>query len=133
MSGKSLLILSAVLAAIGVAIGAFGAHALPNYLGKQGLEVAAIAKREANLNTGVRYQMYHTLAILAIGILQVQTGTRTGTASCYAFLLGIAFFSGGLYIWSLTSNSMAVMVVPIGGLCFITGWVLFAISLARSK
>ena len=133
MSGKSLIILAAVLAAIGVAVGAFGAHALPSHLEERGFDEAAIVKHEANLNTGVRYHMYHALAILAVGILQLQMGTRVGTAASFAFLLGIALFSGGLYVWSLTAYRVAVMVVPIGGVCFILGWILFAISIARSK
>lgn len=132
MSGKSLIVLAAILAAIGVAVGAFGAHALPNHLAKRGFEEMTIAKHEANLNTGVRYHMYHALAILAIGILQLHLASRTGTAASIAFLLGIALFSGSLYVWSLTSNRVAVMVVPIGGMCFILGWILLATSVARS-
>jgi len=81
MNGKRLIVIACILGALGVIIGAFGAHALPNYLTEQGLAEADVLKHEANLNTGVRYHMYHTLALLGIGILQLHRTTTELHAS----------------------------------------------------
>ena len=77
--------------------------------------------------------MYHTLALLGIGILQLQLSARVGTVATWSFLIGLLLFSGGLYVWSVTSLRTAVMIVPIGGLAFIIGWISLAISVARSS
>lgn len=133
MNGKRLIVIACILGALGVIIGAFGAHALPNYLTEQGLTEANVLKHEANLNTGVRYHMYHALALLGIGILQLQLSARVGTVATWSFLIGLLLFSGGLYVWSVTSLRTAVMIVPVGGLAFIIGWISLAISVARSS
>ena len=133
MNGKRLIMTACILGAVGVIIGAFGAHTLPDYLTEQGLAEAEVLKHEANLNTGVRYHMYHALALMGIGILQLQLSARVGTVATWSFLIGLLLFSGGLYVWSVTSLRTAVMIVPVGGVAYIIGWISLAVSLARSS
>jgi len=133
MNGKRLIMTACILGALGVIIGAFGAHTLPDYLTEQGLAEAEVLKHEANLNTGVRYHMYHALALMGIGILQLQLSARVGTVATWSFLIGLLLFSGGLYVWSVTSLRTAVMIVPVGGVAYIIGWISLAVSLARSS
>lgn len=132
MSGKTTLIVASVLGALAVVIGAFGAHALPNWLGKQDLDEQAIAKRLDNLDVGARYHMYHALALLGIGILQ-QSMPQAGRMATVSFLIGILLFSGGLYFYSLTGITKLMMLVPLGGLSYILGWIGLAVSVFRRQ
>jgi uncharacterized membrane protein YgdD (TMEM256/DUF423 family) len=111
-------------------IGAFGAHAMPNRLKAQGLDEATIGKRLENLEVGARYHMYHVLALLAVGLLQ-RSDPGFGGIAAVSFLLGILVFSGCLYAYSLTGIKTFAMIVPLGGVSMIVGWVSLAISFAR--
>lgn len=107
----------AVLAALGVALGAFATHALKDSLTPQLL---------ANFETGVRYQMYAALALLALG-------TRPEQRRAPALLLGGAVvFSGTLYILALSGLTWLGAVTPIGGVLLIVGFVLAAVDFRRS-
>ena len=78
--------------------------------------------------TGGLYQMYHSLAALAVGILShIFPKVRLLRFSAYSFLLGIVFFSGSLYLLALTELSMIGMITPIGGTFFIFGWIMLCI------
>lgn len=108
----------AILAAIGVALGAFGAHKL-----KELVDVAALTTWE----TAVRYQMYHALGILLAGILYSQKPVGSVKSAAWLFLAGICCFSGSLYFLSLRNIlPFSVLwlgpVTPIGGVLFILGW-----------
>jgi uncharacterized membrane protein YgdD (TMEM256/DUF423 family) len=74
--------------------------------------------------TGVRYQMYHAFALLACGALG-ETGRRTGAAATL-FLVGIALFSGSLYLLVWTDTRWLGAVTPLGGIAFLLGWLLLA-------
>lgn len=119
MSAKSWIFCGALLAGLAVAAGALGAH---------GLESKLSPKDLATFEVAVRYQMYHALALVLIGVL-LRAGSRTSTqiAGC-AFLLGIVGFSGGLFAWLFTQQKWLMIVVPVGGTTFIVGWVALAIS-----
>lgn len=107
----------AILAALGVALGAFAAHALKARLTPELL---------ANFETGVRYQMYAALALLVLG-------TRPEQRRAPALLLGGAvIFSGTLYILALTGVKWLGAVTPIGGVLLIAGFVLAAVDARRS-
>lgn len=107
----------AVLAALGVALGAFAAHALKARLSPELL---------VNFETGVRYQMYAALALLALG-------TRPEQRRAPALLLGGAvIFSGTLYVLALTGLKWLGAVTPIGGALLIAGFVLAALDARRS-
>lgn len=111
----------AIFAFLSVALGAFGAHALKSHISADMLSV---------YHTGVEYQMYHALALIAVGILiRVGVGTRSLHISGWLFAIGIILFSGSLYLLSTTGVKVLGAITPIGGVCFLAGWVLFVISL----
>ena len=116
--------LGALSAFISVAAGAFGAHALSNYFADK-------ADLKANFETAVRYQMVHGLAILIVAWFVTRFGGNLVSTSGWLFLLGIIFFSGSLYIMSLTDLRWLGAVTPIGGVAFLTGWLLLVIAAWR--
>jgi uncharacterized membrane protein YgdD (TMEM256/DUF423 family) len=115
---------AALVAAIGVIMGAFGAHALKSRIPPDALDI---------LKTGVLYLFIHALACLLITVLpKNQVGDRLLNFSGIMFLLGVILFSGSLFLLSTRSvtgiDSMAIgIVTPFGGMCFITGWFSLAI------
>lgn len=118
------LLLGAILAAIAVILGAFGAHALKDKF--------AEPRYEAVWETAVQYQMYHALGLLLIGILSHES--LLGTSSLlnwagYLMLVGIIFFSGSLYALAVTGVKKLGAITPIGGMLFIIAWVLFIINI----
>ncbi len=116
--------LGAASAALGVAAGAFGAHALRARVEPRMLEV---------FETGARYQMYHALALVAVALLLARTpGVRLVTASGWLFVAGTVLFSGSLYAMALTGVSALGAITPVGGGCFIAGWVCLAASARRT-
>ena len=122
--GNSLIVIGCVLAAIGVSLGAIGAHLLEKWLAET-FEDAT--RREELWETGVRYQMYCAFGLLAIGIAKQRLG-RISTAAAVLLTIGALLFSGCLYGYVITDVKPFVHIVPIGGLSMIVGWVLFAWS-----
>ncbi len=119
---RTLLAIAALSGFICVAIGAFGAHGLPKQLETQGFDEATIVKKIANLETGARYQMYHTLAILAVSFAPMTRIARIPGIACWLFVVGIVLFSGGLYSSSMLDKLGHWSIVPIGGLFYLIGW-----------
>ena len=109
--------LGSLLALIAVALGAFAAHGL-----KSRLDPAMLATFE----TGVRYHMYHSLALLAVGWAATRWPGAAVNASGWLFVAGIVLFSGSLYALSLTGVRWLGAVTPLGGLAFLTGWLSLA-------
>ncbi|MBV9079486.1 MAG: DUF423 domain-containing protein [Elusimicrobia bacterium] len=109
--------------AAAVAIGAFGAHILKRRLAPEMFEVFEV---------GVRYHVYHALALFVVAWLSTVGGTRFVASAGAAFAAGIVVFSGSLYLYALTGMKAWAMVTPLGGLSFIAGWALlfFGIKLA---
>ena len=126
---KTALILGFVFAGLGVVIGAFGAHALKPMmdLGQQN-----------TFETGVRYQMYHSFALIAIGLLGAHVGASHIQYATLFFTLGIICFSGSLFALSLLQMNGVVglkgvgIITPIGGLFFIIGWILSVIAVVKA-
>jgi uncharacterized membrane protein YgdD (TMEM256/DUF423 family) len=110
---KTFLLLGALFAFLGVAFGAFGAHGLRNRLSPEMLVV---------FETAVRYQMYHALAILLVGLMMGPMGGWAIQTAGWAFVLGIVIFSGSLYLLALTGTTAFGAITPIGGLAFLVGW-----------
>ncbi|CCH55496.1 protein of unknown function DUF423 [Fibrisoma limi BUZ 3] len=111
----------AILGLLGVALGAFGAHALRATLEASG--------RSDTFETAVKYQFYHALALLAVGILmQVFSANpaamRLLNWAGYSFLGGVLIFSGSLYILCFTGVTWLGAITPIGGVFMIAGWAL---------
>lgn len=114
------LALGAFNALISVAAGAFAAHALKSRLTPDMLGV---------FETGARYQMYHALGLLAVGLLALQ-GRRVNAAG-WVMLAGIALFCGSLYALALTGVRLLGAITPLGGLCFLAAWLVFGIGALR--
>jgi uncharacterized membrane protein YgdD (TMEM256/DUF423 family) len=105
--------LGSVSALIGVALGAFAAHALKSRIGADLL---------VTFEVGVRYQMYHAFALLAVGWAHTLWPSRALTASGWMFIAGTVLFSGSLYVLSLTGLRGFGAITPIGGVALLAGW-----------
>ncbi len=120
--GRRWIAVAGLLGALGVALGAFGAHALPTYLQHLGLDAQEVTRRTSLLETGVRYQLWHVLAILIVGIAMRDLSSRWWNAAGIFFTLGVLLFSGSLYAIVLTGNGRWGMITPLGGVSFLLGW-----------
>ena len=119
---KFWLISGAAFALLSVALGAFGAHALKNVLD---------AYSKAIYETAVQYQMFHALALLAVGILQHVFRQLDFSWSGYAFFIGILLFSGSLYILAVSGVRWFGVVTPFGGVAFLIGWVVLLVRFVK--
>ncbi|SEJ65805.1 Uncharacterized membrane protein YgdD, TMEM256/DUF423 family [Bhargavaea ginsengi] len=122
---KFFLIAGAVNAMISVGTGAFGAH---------GLEGKVSDHYIAIWETAARYQMYHALGLILIGILQSQALLGAVSQLNWAgwlLLAGIVIFSGSLYVLALTQIGILGAITPIGGVAFIAGWIMLIIAVAK--
>ena len=108
--------------ALGVLLGAFGAHALKNILSP---EVLAVYK------TGVEYQFYHALGLLLIGVIGFQEKSKYLQWSGLYISIGIILFSGSLYVLSISGIKVIGAITPIGGLSFVAGWIFLAIAIIK--
>lgn len=121
MNEKKLwIIISAVSGFAGVAIGAFGAHGLREKLSAEMLEV---------YKTGVLYQFIHTIVLLILSL----SNFIKGKISLIFFLAGIILFSFSLYLYSTTGISFFAMITPVGGVCFLIGWLWLIVEVIRRK
>ena len=115
---KNFLLVAAILGFLGVAFGAFGAHALRGRLSPEMIAVFEIA---------VRYQMYHALALVAVAAAIAHFGpARLLIIAGGAFLAGIVIFSGSLYALALTGTGTFGAITPIGGIGLLVGWACLA-------
>ncbi|HEX6368868.1 MAG TPA: DUF423 domain-containing protein [Longimicrobium sp.] len=114
--------LGCVFGFLAVAAGAFGAHALRARLGAEMLTV---------WETAARYQMYHALALLAVAMAAARWPAGGWTAAGWLFTAGIAVFCGSLYLLAFTGTRWLGAVTPLGGVCFLAGWIALALA-ARS-
>jgi uncharacterized membrane protein YgdD (TMEM256/DUF423 family) len=125
---NSTLSMGALLAGITIAMGALGAHALKDILNAAQLQT---------YETAVRYQMYHVFALLLIGILQNQYPQLTLGICKKLVLVGMLLFGGSIYlVLFLTHVSVPIpfwiyLITPLGGLCYISYWLLLAAKLYR--
>lgn len=118
-----------LLGLLGVALGAFGAHWLSGAIEQWGLSPELRERRLENWETGVRYQLYHTLALLFVGWLSVQRPTaKLPQVAAVLFLIGVLIFSGCLYALVLSGQSWLGAVVPLGGTSLLAGWLTLAFA-----
>jgi uncharacterized membrane protein YgdD (TMEM256/DUF423 family) len=111
---KVFLILASLGGMLAVGFGAFGAHALKNHLDDYALGV---------FHTAVQYQFYHSLALLAVGVIALsEPQSALLRSSGWLFVVGVVVFSGSLYLLSLGGPRWLGAVTPLGGLAFIAGW-----------
>jgi uncharacterized membrane protein YgdD (TMEM256/DUF423 family) len=119
------LIIAAVSGFFAVVIGAFATHGLKKVLTPEMIEV---------VKTGVQYQMYHALALLLIGLwISHKPATPGLKAGALAFILGILLFSGSLYALALGAPRWFGPITPLGGFCFLIGWLCLLGAAWRSK
>jgi uncharacterized membrane protein YgdD (TMEM256/DUF423 family) len=116
---KTFMFVGALMGGIGVAIGAFGAHGLRGRLSPEMLAV---------FETGVRYHMYHALALLATGVIMSRVDGRAVVIAGWSFTTGIVLFSGSLYALALSGVTTLGAITPLGGLAFIIGWISLAVA-----
>ncbi len=116
---RTFLFVGALAGATGVGLGAFAAHGLRGRLSPDMLAV---------FETGVRYQMYHALAILAVAALIGRVDSRLLPAAGWSFTAGIVLFSGSLYALAVSGVSILGAITPIGGVAFLAGWACLLIA-----
>lgn len=116
---RTFLLIGSLAGAVGVALGAFGAHGLRGRLSPDMLAV---------FETGVRYQMYHALAILLVSVLMARLDGWLIHAAGWSFAIGIVLFSGSLYLLAVTGIRVLGAITPLGGVAFILGWAFLAIA-----
>ncbi|HUY92793.1 MAG TPA: DUF423 domain-containing protein [Pirellulales bacterium] len=125
MKPHAWLVCGALLAALSVTMGAFGAHGLKEYL--------EAAKRVDTFETAARYHMYHAIALVLVGLLASAGSNRALDVAGGCFLAGILIFSGLCYALALGGPKYLGAIVPIGGVAFIAGWVALAVGALRSR
>lgn len=125
ISKETILKTGIIFSLFTVAIGAFGAHSLSDLLIEKG--------RTDTFKTAVLYQMFHSIAIIITAFLFDNYIIKRLVIAFYLFTGGIIFFSGSLYILSVTNIGLFGAITPIGGLLFIVGWFYLLISLKKSS
>lgn len=149
MSAKHCLLLATIFGFLAVLLGAFGAHGLSDtkYLKDKyadmkpkdvsGLTVPAGYKYLQDFKTGVRYHMWHTLAMFGTGLLMLRAPSRLLSAAAWCFTGGIVLFSGALYVLVILGPKFGGitwgMVAPIGGTLLLVAWLLLCISVFRMQ
>lgn len=144
MSANRWLFIGALCGGLSVGTGAFAAHFLDGffsvkYAGQQrqvgGETVSLASKFLHDFKTGAEYQMYHSLALLGVGLMAERRTSRAIHVAGWAFTAGMILFSGSLYVLTLTGVTRWGMITPIGGLAFLVGWMalLFASFQSEAK
>ena len=123
MARQALIAVGAVNGAIAVGAGAFAAHGLRDRLEPRALEV---------FDTAARYQMYHALAIVLVGVVVGAFARPRAAIAGWLFTAGIVLFSGSLYALALTDVKTLGAITPIGGVLFLAGWAWLAWSAWRA-
>ena len=117
-------VLGAVLGALGVAAGAFGTHALQGTLPETGLRI---------FETAARYQMFHSVALVSLGLAPFGAGAPAARWAARLFAAGTFLFSGSLYALALTGERAWGLLTPFGGVAWIVAWVLLAVAAWRAR
>lgn len=124
MQTKQILLLGAILSLLSVVIGAFGAHGLEKLLTENG--------RLETFETGVRYQFYHALGIILVGLTTFHFSHKFLKTAVWLMLIGILVFSGSLYILSISNVGKWGMITPLGGVSFILAWLFYILGVSKS-
>lgn len=121
---KLMLLSGAGFALLSVVLGAFAAHGLKKQLSPEMIGV---------FQTGVQYQYYHALALLVLGVLIKFIPSALINYSAMFFIAGIFLFSGSLYALATTGQKWFGPITPLGGVCFIVGWVLLMVAVFKAE
>lgn len=128
---KLWLLVGAVLGLSSVALGAFGAHGLKSRLEKRGYKDAALLEKIKPWETAAQYQMYHALALVAVGVLAARRCGLCINLAGTSMTIGTLLFSGCLYGWVIGGPQFLVRFVPIGGALLIVGWACLVVAVLR--
>lgn len=129
MIGSRWIVFFAALSGlVGVGIGAMGSHSLPKRLQESGLSESEIQKKIGQCEIAVKYQMVHTLAILAIGLCPATATRRVWKVACILFFVGVCLFSGGLYSMVFFDRMGHWSIVPLGGATMMVAWLMLGIG-----
>jgi uncharacterized membrane protein YgdD (TMEM256/DUF423 family) len=118
------IVISAILLALAVLIGAFGAHGLKKIVTPDKLET---------FETGVRYHFYHGFALLLVALTQGLLPMAKLSFSFYAFLVGILLFSFNCYFYVLSGIKIFALMVPLGGVLFAVAWLALAYRISKLR
>jgi len=123
---KGFLKTAFLFAAAAVILGAFGAHGLKKIISESSLQT---------FETGVRYQMYHAFGLMVAAIIFNSSEQKRVVIAGRLFIAGIFIFSGSLYFLALTADKFRFVgaITPIGGLCFIVGWIYLFLAASDKK
>ncbi|WP_231723982.1 DUF423 domain-containing protein [Chthonomonas calidirosea] len=125
-SARNFVFLAGISGFLSVALGAFGAHGLQAHL-------AALQMTEV-YHTAVQYHMVHTLALLGVALFMERTQPSLHLALVgWLFIVGIILFSGSLYVLAISGIRVFGAITPLGGLCFLAGWLLLAAAALRKS
>lgn len=136
MNSGAWIVCGALAGAIGVSLGAFGAHGLEQVIvQEQPADNVSVedfstlqTRRLENFETATRYLMYHAPALVLVGLITAQRRSTAAQLAGWCFLLGAVVFSGLLYAWVFTQIRTLAMIVPIGGTGYIAGWIALAFA-----
>jgi uncharacterized membrane protein YgdD (TMEM256/DUF423 family) len=130
-SARTWLLIGALSGGLAVACGAFGAHGLKSRFAADGSLSEIDQQQLANWETAARYQIYHALALVAVGLMACRGRSTLMNLAGGAFTVGTVIFSGCLYVLVLSGQRWLGAVVPIGGSLLILGWIALAIAAWR--
>ena len=119
---KTWIVFGSILTGLAILLGAFGAHALKSRISPDDLAI---------FETGIRYHICHSIGLILIGILGFYFPHNLIDIPAKLFLLGIFIFSGSLYLLVLTNTRWLGAITPIGGICYMIGWLLLAFNIYR--
>lgn len=128
MAGRGWIAAGGIAAALGVAIGAFGAHGLEDALRSIFGESADLAGKLANFETAVRYQMFDAIGMILAGLVAGRGCPKWASLAGWLFLFGAVVFSGLLYALVFGAPGKFGEIVPFGGLAMIAGWIFLAVA-----
>lgn len=121
---KKSLVLGTALLALAVLVGAFGAHGLKNMVE---------ADKLVTFETGVRYHFYHGFGLVLLGLIQQLIPATDLKVSTWSFVVGIILFSFNCYFYVLSGMKIFAMIVPVGGLLFVLGWMVMMIKILKLR
>lgn len=127
---RKFIMTGAILGAVAVALGAFGAHGLKRIVAPDTVQV---------FQAGVQYQMYHAIALVLAGVIYERYTSKLISVAGKLFVLGIILFSGSLYVLTLgkASDLSALdrvgMITPVGGICFIAAWMCLFLGVIKKR
>ena len=124
MKNQTILLTGAISMALAVLLGAFGAHALKKILSPEMLTI---------YHTGVEYQFYHALGLLAVGTIGWHFPSKWIRWSGLLLTAGIILFSGSLYVLSFSGIKVLGAITPIGGISFVIGWIFLAVGVWKAE